>query len=146
MNFILNNLQLLEETAANTGTDMGSLIGSMLPILLIVVFFYMFLLRPQKKKEKEAQTMRENIQIGDEICTIGGLVGIVVKKAEDTIVIETGGDKTKLRVKNWAIQENITVKEAKEAAIKKAKADKLANLPVPVKQEKTESKKDKKGE
>lgn len=90
-----------------------------LPMVLILVFFYFILIRPQKKKEKEAKSMRENIQIGDEIMTIGGIVGIVVKTTEDTVVIETGGDKSKLRIKTWAIQENITLTE-------KANAEKAA--------------------
>ena len=82
-------------------------------ILLIVVVFYFIMIRPQKKKEKQAQEMRNNVQIGDEITTIGGIVGIVVRKNEDSIVLETGGDRSKIRVKNWAIQSNDTVHDTK---------------------------------
>lgn len=77
-------------------------------IALIVLFFYFIIIRPQKKKEKESQAMRTNVQIGDEITTVGGIVGIVVRKNEDSVVIETGGDKSKLRIKTWAIQDNLT--------------------------------------
>ena len=62
--------------------------------------------------------MQESLQIGDEIVTGGGIVGIVVSVGEDTVVIETGGAKHKLRIKNWAITENVTAAER----IKEAKA------------------------
>ena len=74
------------------------------------------------KKEKEAMLMRSNIQIGDEILTIGGIVGIVVRKGEDTVVIETGGDRSKLRIRIEAVQENITAQE-EAAKEKKEKAN-----------------------
>lgn len=53
--------------------------------------------------------MRNNIQVGDEIITVGGIVGIVVSIKEDTVLLETGGDRTKVRIKRWAIQTNETV-------------------------------------
>ena len=68
--------------------------------------------------------MQDNVQIGDEIVTYGGMVGIVVRKGEDNVVIETGGEKNKIRIKTWAISENTTAKEkaaAEEKAAKKAK-------------------------
>jgi preprotein translocase subunit YajC len=58
--------------------------------------------------------MRENLQIGDEVTTVGGIVGIVVRKAEDTVVIETGGDRSKIRVKTWAVSENATIHDEAE--------------------------------
>lgn len=79
------------------------------PLLLIVVVFYFMLIRPQKKKEKETQRMRNNVQVGDEIVTAGGIVGLVVSIKEDTIVLETGNDRSKVRIKRWAIQSNETV-------------------------------------
>ena len=116
----------------------GSMLTLVLPMVLIIFFFYFLLIRPQKKKDKEAKTMRENIQIGDEIMTIGGIVGIVVKKSEDTVVIETGGDKSKLRIKNWAVQENITLTEKANAA----KAQKAAEI-MEARNKKKEQKKNK---
>lgn len=109
-----------------------------LPMVLIIVVFYFILIRPQKKKDKEAKAMRENIQIGDEIMTIGGIVGLVVRKSEDTVVIETGGDKSKLRIKNWAVQENITLTEKANAA-KAARANEIMEA----RQKKKEKKSDK---
>ena len=104
-------------TVMSQNTDVtNSMFTMLIPFVIIIFFFYFLLIRPQKKKDKEAKAMRDSIQIGDEIMTIGGIVGIVVKKTEDTVVIETGGDKSKLRIKVWAIQENITVSEKTAAA------------------------------
>lgn len=86
--------------------------------VVIIAVFYLIFLRPQKKKEKEVAAMRKNLQIGDEVTTSGGIVGIVVRKTEDTVVIETGGDRSKIRVKTWAIAENVTLHDIKEDSIK----------------------------
>lgn len=87
----------------------------LLPIVLIFVIMYFLLIRPQKKKEKEAQEMRNNLQVGDEVITAGGIIGRVVSVREDTVVIETGGDRSKVRIKRWAIQSNETVHDDTEA-------------------------------
>lgn len=80
----------------------------LLPMVLIFVVFYFILIRPQKKQEKETQRMRNSLQIGDEVVTIGGIVGFIVSIKEDTLVIETGSDRSKIRVARWAIQKNET--------------------------------------
>lgn len=100
----------------------GALLSSMLPFIIALVLLYLILLRPQQKREKEAQAMRENVRVGDEVCTAGGLVGIVIRVTEDTVVLETGGERSKIRVKKWAIHENITQTEEKAAAEKERKA------------------------
>lgn len=88
--------------------------------VLIIGVFYLIFLRPQRKKEKETAAMRKNLQIGDEVTTTGGIIGIVVRKNEDTVVIETGGDRSKIRIKTWAIAENATIHDAvEEVKIKK---------------------------
>ena len=91
------------------------LIGSLLPMILILVVFYFILIRPQKKKDKETQQMRSSVQIGDEITTIGGIIGIIVSLKEDNVVIETAGERSKIRIKRWAIQSNGTVHDETEA-------------------------------
>ena len=85
-------------------------------LVLMLVVFYFILIRPQRKKDKQQQQMRNNLQIGDEITTIGGISGIVVKKSDDSIVIETGGDRSKIRIKTWAIQTNETIHDDAEAS------------------------------
>lgn len=88
---------------------MGMLISTILPMALLFLVFYFVLIRPQRKRDKETQRMRNSIQVGDEVVTAGGIVGLVVSIKEDTVVIETGGDRSKIRIKRWAIQQNETV-------------------------------------
>ncbi len=122
MNIELLSLLMRAEAAAPAAEqpDMtGSFISSLVVMVLVFVMMYFIMIRPQKKKEKEAKEMRDNLQIGDEVTTIGGITGIIVRKGEDTVVIETGGDRSKIRVKLWAISENATVHDAQEEAVKK---------------------------
>ncbi len=89
------------ETAATT----GALVSSILPFALVLVLMYFMIIRPQKKKDKKMEEMRSSIEIGDTVTTIGGIVGLVVAIKEDTIVLETGTDRSKIRFKRWAISE-----------------------------------------
>ncbi len=107
------------DPAAQQASMTGSIIYMIFSFGLLIVVFYFFMIRPQKKKEKEAKQLRDNLQIGDEVTTIGGITGIVVRKTEDTVVIETGGDRSKIRVKLWAISENATIHDAPEEEISK---------------------------
>ena len=75
------------------------------PLIGMVVLLYFFMIRPQKKKEKQAADMRNSIEVGDGITTIGGIVGRVASIKEDTFVLETGSDRVKMRFKRWAIQD-----------------------------------------
>lgn len=101
----------LLETTADTASAGGWLVMlvQILPILLIVVVMYFLLIRPQRKRDKETQKMRNSLQVGDEVTTSGGIIGRVVSLREDTVVIETGSDRSKIRVKRWAIQSNETL-------------------------------------
>ncbi len=103
---------------------------SMLPMLLIMgglfVLMYFTSIRPQKKRQKEEQQLRENLQIGDEITTIGGIMGRIVTIKEDSIIIETGADRVKMRIMRWAVQTNNTATEklkAEREAAKKAQEE-----------------------
>lgn len=113
--------------SSSSSTGSGGMIGSLIMMVLLFAVMYFILIRPQKK-EKEQQAMQRAVRVGDEIVTIGGIVGLVTRVEDDTIQIETGGDRHKMRIKTWAIQENITVKEdnerAKAAAAEEAKAKK----------------------
>lgn len=101
-------------------------------ILIYVLLFgalYFLLIRPNSKKKKQEQEMRNNIAIGDEITTIGGIVGriVAVKDDEDAFIIETGSDRVKMKFKKWAISSVDTVKDPVEKETKetkKSKADK----------------------
>ncbi len=119
----MNGLFLLT-AAADAGAEAGATNSTLAmliqfgPIVLIFVVFYFFLIRPQKKKEKEIQRMRSNLQVGDEVVTAGGIVGLVVSIREDTVVIETGSDRSKIRVERWAIQTNRTIHNDVDASTK----------------------------
>lgn len=100
------NLSALLTTSDAAATSSGNLLVTFLPLLAIIVIFYFMLIRPQKKREKEVAKMRSNIQVGDEVITAGGIIGRVVSLKEDTIVIETGSDRSKVRIARWAVQSN----------------------------------------
>jgi preprotein translocase subunit YajC len=94
--------------AADSSTSIWVLIGYM------VVFFglmYVLLVLPQNKKKKKEEKMRNSIQIGDEIVTIGGIVGKVVgiKEDNEAFIIETGTDRSKLKIKKWAVGSVLTI-------------------------------------
>ena len=78
----------------------------MLQIVVLVAFIalmYFLLIRPQKKKEKQVNDMRNSLRVGDEIVTIGGICGKVVKTKDETLIIQVGADKTKFEVMRWSI-------------------------------------------
>lgn len=113
----------------------GAATKSMLPsILLMVALFvgmYFLMIRPQKKQQKKDQEMRDSTQVGDEVTTIGGIMGRVVTVKEDALIIETGADRNKMKIARWAIQINNTAteklqaeREAMKAAQAKAKEEK----------------------
>lgn len=73
------------------------------PLVLLIFIMYFLLIRPQKKRDKTVNEMRSNLKIGDEIITIGGIYGKVVKLKDESLVIEVGSDKTRFEVARWAI-------------------------------------------
>lgn len=101
------NPMLLEEAASGTQTNGSFLNNPIVSIGLLVVLlvvFYFFMIRPQKKQEKEANSMRNNLKVGDEVTTIGGIIGKIVSIKEETVTIETGHDRSKIRVLRSAIR------------------------------------------
>lgn len=108
----MNHLMALDATAAAQGGGMSMIIMLLVYGVFIVALYFIFF-RPQNKKKKKEAEMRKNAQVGDEITTIGGVCGriVAVKDETDSIIIETGSDKSKLRVKRWAIGSVDTVHE-----------------------------------
>lgn len=104
MNFIL-----LEGTQAGKQGGLAETLIMLLPIALMFVVMYFIMIRPQRKKQKEEEKMRNNLQIGDEILTIGGFYGRVVSIKEDALVIESVSDHTKQKIARWAVQQNLTI-------------------------------------
>ena len=115
---------------ATGGANVASMLTMLIPLALIIVFFYFFIIRPEKKRNKEMQNMLNSIQVADEVITNGGIIGRVLSVKEDTVLIETGSDRTKIRVLKSAIAKNNTVHEApaEEAHAKKKKGDKPAEI------------------
>ncbi|MBQ4118923.1 MAG: preprotein translocase subunit YajC [Clostridia bacterium] len=101
-------LTLADNAAANQGGG-GGMIMMIVIYALIFGALYFFMIRPQKKKQKEEKLMRENLQVGDEVITIGGIHGRVISLKEDTMVIESQVDRSKMTVARWALQTNLTV-------------------------------------
>jgi len=93
------------------GGGEGDMLSFMMPIILMVLVFYFMIMRPRKNQEKQAQEMRNSMEVGDEIVTVGGILGRVVKVSEDNILIESGSANTKLRITKAAVQTNITAAE-----------------------------------
>ena len=97
--------------AASTATGGGSPWFMIIWIVVIFAAMYFLMIRPQRKKAKEEQKMRDSLAVGDEIITIGGIYGRVISLKEDTIVIESKSDHCKLTIARWALQQNLTVKD-----------------------------------
>ena len=72
-------------------------------ILLMFAMMYFFMIRPENKRKKEAQNLRDSLKVGDVITTIGGVVGTICKVDESTIVIETGADRVRIEFTKWAV-------------------------------------------
>ena len=88
--------------------------GTLIPLVLLIVVMYFLIIRPQKKREREVNRMRSNLHVGDEIITIGGICGKIVKTKEDSIVIQVGADKTKFEMMRWSVSKVVDSVEQKD--------------------------------
>ena len=96
----------------------GNMLATLLPLVLLLVVMYFLLIRPQKKREKEVNAMRSSVQVGDEIITIGGICGKVVKTKDESLVIQVGADRVKFEIMRWAVSK--VVEEGKRHSKVKA--------------------------
>ena len=78
-------------------------LANLIPLVLLIVVMYFLMIRPQKKKDKQIQDMRKALTVGDEIVTIGGICGKIVKTKEDSFIIQVGADKVKFEMMRWAV-------------------------------------------
>lgn len=101
----------MTEAATNAGGTMGGLSGTLIYLVLMIAFFYFLLIRPQKKREKQTRMMLNDMRPGDEVITIGGVMGNIVNIKDDRVVIETGANRTKLTFEKSAIKTVLTVHE-----------------------------------
>ena len=103
MNFAL--LDQASQAQATQQTSVWQMVGTIAIWVVVIAVFYFLFMRPQKKKQQQEEELRNSIEIGDDITTIGGIVGkiVAVREDDETFVLETASDKTKMRFKKWAI-------------------------------------------
>ena len=117
-------IPFLQSGAAGSASTSGSLIGSLLPFLLIIVIFYLFLIRPQNKKQKETQKMLDALKKGDKVITIGAIHGTVSSVKENTVTVKVDDD-CKLEFNRTAISSVELTEEEKAKLAEEAKSKKL---------------------
>jgi preprotein translocase subunit YajC len=143
MSFVL--LNMFSGGSTEGGTQQGGGWQMILLLVLMVGVMYFTMIRPQKKRQKEEQSMRDTLEIGDEITTIGGIMGRVVTVKEDCLVIETGAEHTRLRIVRSAVGINNTAQEkleAERAAAKKAQEEARAEKAAAAGKERKKSRKE----
>ena len=114
-------LNLLLDDAAGASSGLLNSSTLIMPIILVVVMFvalYFFSIRPQRKQEKEANNMRNSLSVGDEVTTIGGIIGRVVSIKDETFVLETTKERTKIRFLRSALK-SIDVKVGDTTGVQK---------------------------
>ena len=112
------------EAAAGAGAQNPA--SSLILMVVMVVAMYFLMIRPQKKRQKEEQNMRDAVQVGDEITTTGGIMGRIVTVKEDSIILETGADRVKIKFHKSAIYTNDIANARMEAERKAAQEAKNA--------------------
>ncbi|MBR6939886.1 MAG: preprotein translocase subunit YajC [Clostridia bacterium] len=144
----MNVFYLLAQSTQNQAANGKGSIGMIVMMAALFGLMYFMMIRPQKKKQKEEQNMRDNIQIGDEITTIGGIMGRVVTVKDDSLIIETGADRNKMKITRWAVSTNNTANEKieaeRQAAKEAAEAEKQAKMEEAAAEGKAKRKKTKK--
>lgn len=113
-------MTLFLEAATAGAAGAGGMATMIIPLVLMFGLMYLLIIRPENKKKKKAEEMRNSLSLGDEITTIGGITGKIVQVTEDTITFETGEDRVRIQVKKWAISTTAKM-EAEEAAATKRK-------------------------
>ena len=106
-----------------TTTQAGGM-TSLIMIVAMIAVFYFLMIRPENKRKKEAEQMRSAVKTGDEIVTIGGIIGTVVSVKDDKFVMETGADQVRIELAKWAISSNETAAAAAKAEAKKRQEEK----------------------
>ena len=107
-------------TSADASAANGGGASMLVMMIVLIAVFYFFMIRPENKRKKEAQAMRDAIKVGDNITPIGGIIGDVVSVKDDSLVIETSADRVRVEFAKFAISTNNTAE--KEAAKKRAEA------------------------
>ena len=109
-------LHFFAETTADTANATGSIWPTVIMLVGMVLVFYFFIIRPQKKQDKAIADMRNSLAVGDEIVTIGGIIGTVLIIKDDKVMIETGNDRTKLTILRSSIKTILKDDDTEEKA------------------------------
>ena len=107
-----------------TTSTQGGGMTSIFMIVAMIAVFYFLMIRPENKRKKEAEQMRSAVKTGDEIVTIGGIIGTVVSVKDEKIVMETSADQVRIELAKWAISSNETASAAAKAEAKKRQEEK----------------------
>lgn len=133
---------------------MSGTMMTIVPLILLIVIMYFLMIRPQRKREKETTAMRNSLQVGDEIVTIGGICGKIVKTKDETIVIQVGADRVKMEMMRWSVSKVTSegkghnrattddyeeIGEAEEKEVRRSKPKRMKKA-APVAEEKEEPK------
>ena len=117
-------MPLFYTSAGDATVGMGTML---LPLIVMIALMYFLMIRPENKRKKEAENMRSNLKKGDQITTIGGIVGKIVHVTDDNIVIETSDDRVRMELAKWAVSTNNS-NPPEEKKSKKAKKDEPAQI------------------
>ena len=112
---MMNWMSVLAETAGVVNDAAGAtgdaavpqssgIIEMVVMMVAMIAIFYFLLIRPQRKKDKEAKTMLDNLKVGDRICTIGGIYATIVRIKDDVLTVEVGDQKTQMMIARWAVR------------------------------------------
>ena len=116
LNFFLDAAAGATDAVAQEGGLMAQLSFPLMLVAMIAIFYFL-MIRPQKKQEKEAQEMRDSLAVGDEVTTIGGIIGEIVSIKDETVTIETSKASTKIRFLKTAIRSvDVSAASKKQAA------------------------------
>ena len=100
----------------------------MLPLVLMIALMYFLLIRPDNKRKKQAEEMRNSLKKGDQITTIGGIIGKIVQVTDETIIIETSDDRVRMELAKWSVSTNNSNPPADAKKAKKTEKEEPAKL------------------
>lgn len=110
------------------GAGSASMMSLLLPLVIMIALMYFLMIRPENKRKKQAEEMRNSLKKGDQITTIGGIVGKIVHVTDDNIIIETSDDRVRMELAKWAVSTNNSNPPADAKKGKKAKEEEPAKL------------------
>ena len=113
-------MPLFYTDAATGAVGMGSML---IPLVIMIAVMYFLMIRPESKRKKQAEEMRSSLKKGDQITTIGGIIGKIVQVQDETIIIETSEDRVRMELTKWAVSTNNSQQPEPDKKGKKAKAE-----------------------